>query len=75
VQPHAARGFAAVTIPSAHASYRQRIHPPTKEKHAALPVTAIMLRVKDLARSKKFYADLGRLVEHDLPNFVSIGLI
>lgn len=40
----------------------------------ALQVTAIMLGVEDLARSKKFYADLGATIEQDYPNFVSLNL-
>ncbi len=40
----------------------------------ALQVTAIMLGVEDLARSKKFYEDLGAAVEQDYPNFVSLNL-
>jgi predicted lactoylglutathione lyase len=37
-------------------------------------VTAIMLGVEDLARSKKFYADLGCAIEQDYPNFVKFTL-
>jgi catechol 2,3-dioxygenase-like lactoylglutathione lyase family enzyme len=38
-------------------------------------VTAIMLGVADLARSKQFYAEgLGAAVEQDHPNFVSLNL-
>jgi len=41
----------------------------------ALQVTAIMLAVEDLARSKKFYADgLGCTVQQDYPIFVSLKL-
>jgi catechol 2,3-dioxygenase-like lactoylglutathione lyase family enzyme len=41
----------------------------------ALQVTAIMLGVDDLARSKKFYAEgLGCTVDQDYPNFVSFDL-
>lgn len=41
----------------------------------ALQVSAIMLGVEDLARSKKFYADgLGCKVEQDYPTFVSLNL-
>jgi predicted enzyme related to lactoylglutathione lyase len=40
-----------------------------------LHVTAIMLGVEDLARSKKFYGDgLGCKIEQDYPNFVSFNL-
>jgi len=40
-----------------------------------LQVTAIMLGVEDLARSKKFYAEgLGCTVDKDYPGFVSLGL-
>jgi uncharacterized protein len=38
-------------------------------------VTAIMLGVKDLARSKKFYGEgLGCSIDQDHPNFVSFNL-
>jgi catechol 2,3-dioxygenase-like lactoylglutathione lyase family enzyme len=38
-------------------------------------VTAIMLAVEDLARSKKFYGDgLGCTIDQDYPNFVSLNL-
>jgi len=41
----------------------------------ALQVTAIMLGVEDLARSKKFYAEgLGCAIEQDYPTFVSLNL-
>ena len=41
----------------------------------ALQVTAIMLGVKDLARSKKFYGEgLGRTIDKDYPTFVSVSL-
>jgi predicted enzyme related to lactoylglutathione lyase len=41
----------------------------------ALQVTAIMLGVEDLARSKKFYGeDLGCTIDQDHPNFVSFNL-
>jgi uncharacterized protein len=41
----------------------------------ALHVTAIMLGVEDLARSKKFYAEgLGCAIEQDYPAFVSLNL-
>jgi catechol 2,3-dioxygenase-like lactoylglutathione lyase family enzyme len=40
-----------------------------------LEVTAIMIGVEDLARSKKFYAEgLGCEVEQDYPNFVNMNL-
>jgi hypothetical protein len=40
-----------------------------------LEVTAIMLGVQDLARSKKFYAEgLGCAIDQDYPNFVSLNL-
>jgi len=40
-----------------------------------LQVTAIMIGVKDLARSKKFYAEgLGCMIDKDYPNFVLINL-
>jgi uncharacterized protein len=41
----------------------------------SLQVTAIMLGVQDLARSKKFYAEgLGCRINQDYPNFVSLDL-
>src|SRR6266511_4349816 len=40
----------------------------------ALQVTAIMIGVADLARSKKFYEDLGGTIDQDYPNFVSFNL-
>lgn len=40
-----------------------------------LAVSAIMLGVKDLARSKQFYGEgLGCTIDKDYPNFVSISL-
>ena len=40
-----------------------------------LQVTAIMLGVEDLARSKKFYGEgLGCTIDQDHPNFVSFNL-
>jgi catechol 2,3-dioxygenase-like lactoylglutathione lyase family enzyme len=40
-----------------------------------LQVTAIMLGVEDLARSKKFYGEgLGCTIDEDHPNFVSFNL-
>jgi predicted lactoylglutathione lyase len=40
----------------------------------ALQATAIMTGVQDLARSKRFYQDLGCSIEQDYPNFVSFNL-
>lgn len=41
----------------------------------ALQVTAIMIGVEDLARSKKFYGEgLGCEIKQDYPNFVSFSL-
>ena len=41
----------------------------------ALQVTAIMLGVSDLARSKKFYGEgLGGTIDKDYPAFVSLSL-
>ena len=41
----------------------------------SVQVTAIMLGVEDLSRSRKFYADgLGCAIDRDHPGFVSIGL-
>jgi catechol 2,3-dioxygenase-like lactoylglutathione lyase family enzyme len=41
----------------------------------SVKVTAIMLGVRDLARSKKFYGEgLGCAIEQDYPNFVSFNL-
>ena len=46
-----------------------------EEVDVGLQVTAIMLGVKDLARSKKFYGEgLGCEVEQDYPNFVRLSL-
>src|SRR5947209_15315164 len=40
-----------------------------------LEVTAIMIGVKDLARSKEFYGEgLGCAIDQDHPNFVSFNL-
>lgn len=40
-----------------------------------LQVTAIMIGVEDLARSKKFYGEgLGCTIDQDHPNFVSFSL-
>ena len=41
----------------------------------ALKVSAIMIGVEDLARSKKFYGEgLGCTIDQDYPNFVSLNL-
>ena len=41
----------------------------------ALRVTTIMLGVKDLARSKKFYGEgMGGTIDKDYPAFVSVSL-
>ena len=41
----------------------------------SLQVTAIMIGVEDLARSKRFYGEgLGCTIDHDYPNFVSFNL-
>ena len=41
----------------------------------ALQVTAIMIGVEDLARSKQFYGEgLGCTIDQDHPNFVSFNL-
>jgi uncharacterized protein len=41
----------------------------------ALQVTAIMIGVEDLARSKKFYGEgMGCTIDQDYPNFVSFNL-
>jgi uncharacterized protein len=48
-----------------------------KEEEAVVPLqmSAVMLGVGDLARSKKFYAEgLGCSVDKDFPNFVSLSL-
>ena len=39
-----------------------------------LEVTAIMIGVEDLARSKKFYEDLGCAIDQDYPNFVKFNV-
>jgi catechol 2,3-dioxygenase-like lactoylglutathione lyase family enzyme len=47
------------------------------ERKTAVPlqVTAIMLGVEDLARSKKFYAEgLGCPIDQDYPQFISFNL-
>ena len=48
-------------------------NPPTQTS-VPLQVTAIMIGVKDIARSKKFYADLGGKIEQDYPQFVNLKL-
>ena len=40
----------------------------------SLQLTTVMLGVKDLARSKKFYESLGCSLDQDHPNFVSFKL-
>jgi uncharacterized protein len=46
-----------------------------RETIVALQVTAIMLGVQDLDRSKRFYADgLGCAIDQDYPHFVSLNL-
>ena len=40
----------------------------------AFEVIAIMLGVEDLARSKRFYEELGGKIDQDYPNFVSLEL-
>ncbi|HEY3010053.1 MAG TPA: VOC family protein [Micromonosporaceae bacterium] len=46
-----------------------------REPTVALQVTAIMIGVEDLARSKKFYGEgLGCALEQDYPHFVSFNL-
>jgi catechol 2,3-dioxygenase-like lactoylglutathione lyase family enzyme len=48
-----------------------------RERKTDMPVqvTAIMLGVEDLARSKKFYGEgLGCAIEQDYPNFVKFNL-
>jgi len=46
-----------------------------KEITMPLQVTAIMIGVADLARSRKFYAEgLGAAIDKDCPNFVSFNL-
>jgi uncharacterized protein len=46
-----------------------------KEILMPLQVTAIMLGVEDLDRSKKFYAEgMGAAIDQDYPGFVSLGL-
>jgi catechol 2,3-dioxygenase-like lactoylglutathione lyase family enzyme len=46
-----------------------------KETTMPLQVTAIMIGVEDLARSKKFYGEgLGCTIDQDYPHFVSFNL-
>jgi len=46
-----------------------------RETTVPLQVTAIMIGVEDLARSKKFYGEgLGCTIDQDYPNFVSFNL-
>jgi uncharacterized protein len=48
-----------------------------EERKTSMPlqVTTIMIGVKDLARSKKFYGEgLGCMIDKDYPNFVSMNL-
>jgi uncharacterized protein len=46
-----------------------------KETNVTLQVTAIMIGVQDLDRSKKFYAEgLGCTIDQDHPNFASLDL-
>jgi catechol 2,3-dioxygenase-like lactoylglutathione lyase family enzyme len=46
-----------------------------KETTVPLQVTAIMIGVEDLARSKKFYGEgLGCTIDQDHPGFVSFNL-
>jgi uncharacterized protein len=46
-----------------------------KESAVAVQVTAIMIGVEDLARSKTFYGEgLGCAIDQDYPNFVSFTL-
>jgi predicted enzyme related to lactoylglutathione lyase len=46
-----------------------------RETTVPLQVTAIMIGVQDLGRSKKFYGEgLGCTIDQDYPNFVSFNL-
>jgi catechol 2,3-dioxygenase-like lactoylglutathione lyase family enzyme len=46
-----------------------------RETTVPLQVTAIMLGVEDLARSKRFYGEgLGCSIDQEYPNFVSLNL-
>jgi uncharacterized protein len=48
---------------------------PEGKAAVSLQVTAIMLGVEDLARSKKFYAEgLGCPIDQDYPQFISFNL-
>jgi predicted lactoylglutathione lyase len=40
----------------------------------ALQASTIMIGVEDLARSKRFYGDMGATIEQDYPHFVAISL-
>jgi catechol 2,3-dioxygenase-like lactoylglutathione lyase family enzyme len=40
----------------------------------SIRVTSIVLGVKDLARAKKFYEELGCAIEQEYPNFVKFNL-
>jgi uncharacterized protein len=40
----------------------------------SLKVTAFMIGVEDVARSKKFYEGLGCVINQDYPHFVSFDL-
>jgi catechol 2,3-dioxygenase-like lactoylglutathione lyase family enzyme len=46
----------------------------TDRKGIEMQVTAIMLGVRDLARSKAFYEGLGCTLDQDHPSFVSFNL-
>jgi uncharacterized protein len=48
--------------------------PTGKEHIMGLQVTAIMLGVEDLDRSKAFYGGLGGTIEQDYPGFVRMSL-
>jgi uncharacterized protein len=46
-----------------------------REATVAVQVTAVMIGVEDLARSKRFYGEgLGCTINQDYPNFVSLDL-
>jgi catechol 2,3-dioxygenase-like lactoylglutathione lyase family enzyme len=54
---------------------RSATQPTRRETPVPLQVTAIMIGVEDLARSKKFYGEgLGCTINQDYPNFVSFDL-
>src|SRR6516162_376987 len=70
------RGQPPVTLCRSARSDRWR-HATQRSRETAMPVqvTAIMLGVEDLARSKKFYAEgLGCTIDQDYPGFVSLDL-